>query len=156
MKGPASRRPLVLLAFAVVVLAGCGEERLSKRDYEQKLQAEYAEVQQSFQATAASFGGPGLSEKIEQAQEQLRETAEALEHVEPPKEIEEENEEIAEGLREYAEDLDALRAAATRNDQEAISAFNERIARNSAIERVAEAAEEMREKGYDVGPIGEE
>jgi methyl-accepting chemotaxis protein len=113
-------------------------------------------VQQAFLATGSSFGRSDLPEKIAAAQEQLRDAAEALEDVEPPKEIEEENEEIAEGLREYAEDLDELKDAAEQNDLQAIESFTERIPQNEAIERIAEAAEEMKHKGYDVGRIGEE
>jgi hypothetical protein len=113
-------------------------------------------VQQAFQATAASFGQPDLAGKIGDAQEELRGAAESLEHVEPPKEVEEENEEIVEGLREYADDLDDLRDAAERNDLKTITAFADRIADNEAIHQIAEAAEEMKHKGYDVGAIGEE
>jgi hypothetical protein len=157
-EGPAPRRPLVLLGIATAVLAaGCGEEvRLSKHEYEQKLRSEYAGVQQAFLATGSSFGRPELADKIAAAQERLRDVAEALEDVEPPKEIEEENEEIVEGLREYAEDLDELKDAAERNDLQAIEDFTARIPQNEAIERIAEAAEEMKHKGYEVGPIGEE
>jgi ClpP class serine protease len=143
--------------LAVLSLAACGsEDRLSKSEYEQKLHSEYSDVQQAFQATAASFGQAGLADRIGDAQDQLRDTAESLEHVEPPKEIEEENEEIAEGLREYADDLDELRNAAERNDLETIAAFTDRITDNEAIHQIAEAAEEMKRKGYDVGAIGEE
>jgi hypothetical protein len=139
------------------VLAGCGEaDRLSKTEYENKLKSEYGDVQEAFLATGSSIGRPELAEKIEQAQGQLRDTADALEDVEPPEEVEEENEEIVEGLREYAEDLDELKDAAEKNDLQAIEAFTERIPENEAIERIAEAAEEMKHKAYDVGPIGEE
>jgi DNA-binding transcriptional regulator GbsR (MarR family) len=138
------------------LLAGCGEDRLSKSEYEQKLRSEYAGVQQAFQATASSIGQPELADKIAGAQAELRDAADSLEDAEPPEAVEEENEEIVEGLREYADDLDELREAAERNDLEAIEAFNERIAENEAVERIAEAAEEMKHKGYDVGPIGEE
>ena len=137
-------------------LAACGDDRLSKSEYEQKLQSEYADVQQAFQATAASFGQTDLAGTIGDAQEQLRGAAESLEHVEPPKEIEEENEEIVEGLREYADDLGDLRVAAERNDLKTITAFTDRIADNEAIHQIAEAAEEMKHKGYNVGAIGEE
>jgi hypothetical protein len=142
--------------LGVLALAACGDDRLSKGEYEQKLQSEYADVQQAFQATAASFGQTDLAGKIGDAQEQLRGAAESLEHVEPPKEIEEENEEIVEGLREYADDLDRLRDAAEHNDLKTITAFTDRIADNEAIHQIAEAAEEMKHKGYDVGAIGEE
>lgn len=142
--------------LGVLALAACGDERLSKSEYEQKLQSEYAGVQQAFQATAASFGQTDLAGKIGDAQEELRAAAESLEHVEPPKEVEQENEEIVEGLREYADDLDDLREAAERNDLKTITAFADRIADNEAIHQIAEAAEEMKHKGYDVGAIGEE
>ena len=142
--------------LGVLSLAACGDDRLSKSEYEQKLQSEYADVQQAFQATAASFGQTDLAGTIGDAQEQLRGAAESLEHVEPPKEIEEENEEIVEGLREYADDLDDLHEAAERNDLKTITAFTDRIADNEAIHQIAEAAEEMKHKGYNVGAIGEE
>jgi TolA-binding protein len=150
------RRLLLVPLLGVLSLAACGEDRLSKSEYEQKLQSEYAEVQQAFQATAASFGQTDLVDTIGDAQEQLRDTAKSLEHIEPPKEVEEENEEIVEGLREYADDLDDLREAVDRNDLKTITAFTDRIADNEAIHQIAEAAEEMKHKGYDVGAIGEE
>lgn len=140
----------------MVVLTGCGGDRLSKREYEQKVRAEYADVQQAFRAAGASVDQPDLAQKVERAQEQLRDAAEALESKEPPEDVEEENEEVVEGLREYAEDLDAVRKAAERGDERAIAAFNEGIGKNEAVAQIAEAAEEMKFKGYDLGPIAEE
>jgi phosphoglycolate phosphatase-like HAD superfamily hydrolase len=147
---------VAVAALVGVLTTGCGGDRLSKREYEQKVRSEYADVQQAFLATGASLGTPDLAEKIADAQEQLREAAEALEGIEPPENVEEENEEIVEGLREYAEDLDGVREAAERSDQQAIDAFNEQISENEAVEQIAEAAEEMKFKGYDLGPIAEE
>lgn len=140
----------------MLALAACGEDRLSKGEYEQKVRGEYAEVQKAFRATGASLGSPDLGDKIGAAQKQLREMAESLEKVEPPEQVEEENEEIVEGLREYAEDLDVIREAARKGDQRAIETFNAGIGTNEAVERIAEAAEEMKFKGYDLGPIAEE
>jgi hypothetical protein len=146
------------LATAVTLtLAGCGgDNRLSKGDYEQKVRAEYADVQDAFRATGAAFGQAGLAERIEQAQTQLREAADALAGDEPPAEVEQENEEIVEGMREYADDLDQLRDAAGKGDLRSIEAFNDRIATNEAVGQIAEAAEEMKFKGYDLGQIAEE
>jgi energy-coupling factor transporter ATP-binding protein EcfA2 len=59
-------------------------------------------------------------------------------------------------MREYAESLDGVRAAAERNDSVAIGQFNLGLDDNEAVEQMAEAAEEMKFKGYDLGRIAEE
>jgi hypothetical protein len=145
-----------LAMLGVLSFAACGGDRLSKSEYEQKVRSEYADVQEAFVATGASFGRPDLAEKIEQAQAELREMADSLDDAEPPEEVEKENEEIAEGMREYADDLDQLRDAAQKGDLRSIEGFNDRIAKNEAVEQIAEAAEEMKFKGYDLGQIAEE
>lgn len=148
---------LALIVLGVSLPAACtGDDRLSKREYEQKVRAEYAEVQKAFRATGAAFGRPDLAQRIRRAQDQLRKAADALDEAEPPKEVENENEEVVEGMREYADDLDELRHAAERGDLRAIEEFNDRISKNEAIEQIAEAAEEMKFKGYDLGAIAEE
>jgi HAMP domain-containing protein len=142
--------------LAVLSLAACGgDDRLSKREYEEKVRSEYADVQEAFLATGGAQGDE-LAARIEDAQQELRDAADELDEIDPPEEVEKENEEVVEGMREYAGDLDELREAAERGDQQAIDAFNERIAKNEAVEQIAEAAEEMKFKGYDLGPIGEE
>ncbi|HXF97983.1 MAG TPA: hypothetical protein VNJ46_05150 [Gaiellaceae bacterium] len=151
MKG----RAAVLALLAALALAGCGGEgRLSKEEYEAKVRAVYAEVQAAFQRTNAAGGE--LGERLADAQAALRGAAEELEGVPPPEEVEEEHEEIVEGLRGYADDLDPVREAAERGDRAAVDAFNAAIASNESVERIAEAAEEMKVKGYDLGPIAEE
>jgi vacuolar-type H+-ATPase subunit I/STV1 len=146
---------LLLSVLAVLSLTACGSDRLSKREYEEKVRSEYADVQEAFAATVRVHGEE-LTERIEAAQQQLRDAADALEESEPPDEVEEENEEVVEGMKEYADDLDELRDAAAKGDQRAIDAFNDRLAKNEAVAQIAEAAEEMKFKGYDLGPIAEE
>jgi hypothetical protein len=145
-----------LLTLSVgLLLAGCGsEDRLSKQEYAQKVRAVYGDVQKAFQATNVPQGE--LAARIEAAQEQLREGADELEDVEPPEDVEQENEELVEGMRRYADDLDRLRNAVESGDQRTIDDFNARIAQNEAVEQMAEAAEEMKFKGYDLGQIAEE
>jgi hypothetical protein len=146
-----------LLTLSVgLLLAGCGgEDRLSKQEYEQKVRAVYADVQKAFQATGDAPQSE-LAARVEAAQGQLREGADELEDVEPPEEVERENEELVEGMRRYADDLDRLRNAAESGDQRTIDDFNTRLPRNEAVEQMAEAAEEMKFKGYDLGQIAEE
>ena len=59
-------------------------------------------------------------------------------------------------MREYAADLDELLGAAKAHNEAAVAAFNARVPGNDAIEHIAEAAEEIRNKGYDLGPIAKD
>jgi hypothetical protein len=144
-------------ALAAVAVVGCGgQDRLSKGEYEEKVRSEYADVQKAFQLTGAAFGKPDLAEKIEQAQAELRQMADALDEAEPPAEVEAENQQIIDSMRRYAGSLDRLRNAAERGDLEVIEDATARIADNEAVEQIAEAAERMKFKGYDLGQIAEE
>jgi major membrane immunogen (membrane-anchored lipoprotein) len=150
-------RLVIVPVLAAVTLVGCGgQDRLSKGEYEEKVRSEYADVQKAFQATGASFGKPDLADKIERAQAELREAADALDEADPPEEVEAENEEVVDGLRRYADSLDRLRNAADRGDLQVIEDATARIADNEAVKQIAEAAEEMKFKGYDLGQIAEE
>jgi FMN phosphatase YigB (HAD superfamily) len=146
-----------LVAVCAVFLAGCSgeEDRLTKSQYEQKVRSVYSGVQTAFESTRDA-GGSQLAGRIDQARQELITAAKELESAEPPREIEEENEELVEGMREYAESLEEIRAAAERNDEDTIGRFNLGLGGNAAVERMAEAAEEMKFKGYDLGRIAEE
>jgi uncharacterized protein YicC (UPF0701 family) len=146
-----------LAVLGAVLLAGCSgeEDRLTKGQYEQKVRSVYSGVQAAFESTRDADGSQ-LAARIEQAREELLSAAGELESVEPPVAVEEETEELVEGMREYAESLDGVRAAAERNDSVAIGQFNLGLDDNEAVEQMAEAAEEMKFKGYDLGRIAEE
>src|SRR5688500_9010045 len=91
------------LSLGAVLVAGCGgDDPLSKADYEELVQTEYADVQAAFRATGASYGRPDLAEKIEAAQRELREAADALDEAEPPEEVVAENDQVVGGMRRYS------------------------------------------------------
>jgi predicted nuclease with TOPRIM domain len=147
-------RTLLTLTVGFLV-AGCGgEDRLTKQEYAQKVRAVYADVQKAFQATNVPQGE--LAARVEAAQDQLREAADELDDVVPPKEVETENAQLVDGMRRYADDLERLRNAAKNADQRTIDDFNARLPQNEAVEQMAEAAERMKFKGYDLGQIAEE
>jgi hypothetical protein len=150
-------RRSICAAAAALTLAGCGggDDRLSKSEYEEKVRAVYADVQEAFQATAVTRPTE-LAARIEDAQRELREAADELDEVEPPEDVEAENRQIVEGMRRYADSLDRLRNAAERGDTEVIDDATARIGQNEAVEQIAESAERMKFKGYDLGPIAEE
>jgi hypothetical protein len=149
---PAKRLPILV---AALLLAGCGgDERLSKDEYAEKVRAVYADLQETFRATNVPLRR--LAPRVEDAQTQLRESADELDGVVPPKDVEVENDQLVAGMRRYADDLDRLRNAAERGDQRTVADFNARVAQNEAVEQMAEAAERMKFKGYDLGQIAEE
>jgi thiamine biosynthesis lipoprotein ApbE len=145
----------LLLLPVLVFVAGCGSEaRLSKAQYEKKVRTAYEHVRQAFRETKVSQAR--LAGRVAAAQQALRNAAHELDDANPPRQIEEPNHELAEGMREYAEDLDELLTAAKAHNAEAVAAFNARVPENEAIEHIAEAAEEIRNKGYDLGPIAKD
>lgn len=151
-------RILAVVAAALALLAaGCGADELSKEEYEQKVQSEYAAVQQAFRRAGASGGSLGdLAEGAEDAQRQLREAADALDDVDAPKAVEEQNEELVRGLRGYADDMDRLIEAAEAGDAARVETFNASVRRNRWIMRIQEVVEDMQGKGYDLGAIADE
>jgi predicted nuclease with TOPRIM domain len=144
-----------VFALVVLVLAGCGsDERLTKDEYAEKVREVYADVQAAFRATNVPQNE--LASRVTAAQGQLRESADELESVDPPEDVESEHAQLIAGMRRYADALDRLRNAAEAGDQRTIDDFNARIGQNEAVEQMAEAAERMKFKGYDLGQIAEE
>jgi major membrane immunogen (membrane-anchored lipoprotein) len=152
-----ARTGFVIAIGASLVLVACGgeKERLSKPEYEERVRSVYADVQEAFRRTDVT-DQEELADRVEDAQDELRDAAGELEDVDPPDAVEAENAQIAEAMRTYADDLDGLREAAERGDATAIASFNSRVATNDAIVAMMEAAERMKFKGYDVGDIAEE
>jgi len=148
----------VLAAAALVALASCpsgGDRvRLSKDEYERKVQTLYAGVQSAFRATAGS-SGEKLAGRIGLAQKALRNAADELGAVKAPQEVEAENRALAAAMLEYAEALDAAVRAASGGDEQAMARFRDASA-HPAVREMAEAAERMKEKGYDLGPIAKD
>ena len=142
-------------AFTLALAACAGDEgRLSKSEYEEKVRSVYAEVQEAFARTDVPI--EELADRVGDAQAELREAADELEEVTPPEEAEAANAQIAAGFRLYADELDRLRNAAERGDQPTIDDFNARAAQRESVRQIMEAAESLKFKGYDLGPIAEE
>lgn len=143
------------IALAALLLAGCGgDERLTKEEYAEKVRTVYGDVQKAFARTDVPTDE--LADSVEGAQDELREAAEQLEETEPPDDVQAEHAQLVDGLRAYASDLDRLRNAAESGDERTIEDFNARIAENDSVVLIAEAAESMKFKGYDLGQIAEE
>jgi hypothetical protein len=146
---------LALAALFLVLGRDDGGQRLSKAQYEQKVRSDYGNVQEAFRSTNVQ-STKLLAARVGEAQSELRHAADDLDETKPPIEVEKENDQLVAGMRAYADDLDALREAAERNDAVGVQEFNQGIAQNAAVRQIAEAAEEMKFEGYDLGPIAED
>lgn len=152
-----SRTLRALAVLAAVLVAGCAggdDDRLSKEEYEARVQRVYADVQRAFLRTRGATGEE-LAGRIVLAQEALRHAADRLSADGPPEEVEVHNADLIEGMREYADALDAAVQAASRGDASTLEEFRN-VAANPGVREMAEAAEEMKHKGYDLGPIAQE
>lgn len=156
-----SRRLIAVAAVGVVALAAIflvprgGGDALSKPEYEQKVRAAYADVQDAFQRTNVT-STKQLAARVAEAQRELRRAADELDDEKAPGSIAQENDQLVQGMRDYADDLEELRRAAEQGDTAGVERFNQSIPQNRALQRMAEAAEEMKFEGYDLGPISEE
>jgi hypothetical protein len=146
---------LVALAAVLLVPRGGDGGTLSKPEYEQKVRAEYANVQDAFRKTNVT-STKLLAARVAEAQRELRHAADELDDAKPPGAVAAKNDELVEGMRAYADDLEELRGAAERGDSARIARFNQSIPQNTAVRQIAEAAEEMKFEGYDLGPISED
>jgi hypothetical protein len=146
---------VVALAGVLLVPRGGDGGTLSKPEYEKKVQAEYANVQDAFRKTNVT-STKLLAARVAEAQRELRHAADVLDDAKPPGGVAKQNDQIVAGMRAYADDLEELRGAAERGDSAGVARFNESIPQNPAVQQIAEAAEEMKFEGYDLGRISEE
>jgi hypothetical protein len=148
---PATRLGVACVA-ALALVACSGEDRLSKSEYEQKVVSEYANVQKAFRAIDGTTTEEFAAD-IEDAEDQLRATADELGSVTPPGDVEEPHKMLVKGMRGYADDLEELREDVRGGDEPAVAQFNDRVAENVHVRRISEAAEEMIQRGYELGPL---
>ena len=158
-------RGLATLAALVLVLggAGCGGGgggngggRLSKSEYEARIQNDGRKVQAAFSALRTPPQSlQELASKLERGQKTLREVATDLGSIKPPTEIEADNKELVKGLRKVIDLLEPLRKAAARQDLQAVKKAVGEIQSTNALKAAQDAARDMKEKGYKIGSLGQ-
>ncbi len=144
---------------AALLFAGCGgsEQHLTRTAYQQQVQSIYGDVRQAFAGTSTRIASlHELSTRVQAGQAELRDAAEQLNGLHAPKDVEEQTHEIAEGLDAYAGDLDQLRAAADAGDAAKVRSFENGLTANESIGRIREAAEEIHNRGYNLGALSGE
>jgi soluble cytochrome b562 len=151
---------LAALALAVVV-AGCGGGggggggRLSKSEYEQRIQKDGKEITVVFKPLSKPPSSlDQLAKEIKTGQDKLREAAADLDGVTPPKEVEHDNDVLVAGLRKLADQLEPLRKGADKGDVKLVQKAVTDLQNSRSLKEAQRATEDMKKKGYKIGTLG--
>jgi hypothetical protein len=144
-------------AFAVVVLllAGCGGGggggRLSKAEYQQKMQAEAQRLTNALQganlATATSL--KDFAAKIGSVKADIQKAADNVDALNPPKDADADTQRIADTLHRFAAIVGQIEDAAGKEN---LASVRRLVAQLQNEGRAAQpAVQDLKQKGYDVG-----
>jgi hypothetical protein len=135
------------------VLSACGggEERLSHAAYD----GELASVARPLQATLLRSEAPdtsraALTRRVADVQGSLRRAAARLEALRPPKDAAGANDRLAAGMREFAQSLAAVSAAARSGTAEEVREAKDAAGRSPGATKMNRALGELRDSGYAV------
>ena len=162
------RLTVALAALGLVLaVAGCGGgggggggERLTKEEYEQRLQRiddETTKESQKFglllgqlATTPSTVDLDEVAKQTEATQTTARKAAEEYEALNPPEEVEDLNERLAKGTRAFADDLDELREAAGNDDRNEAAEFARKVQAGGldSLKELAKVGDEFQKKGY--------
>ena len=149
----------VAAAVVVALGAGCGDGgggggRLSKSEYEHKLNGEGDHLSAAFSAVqlGATSNIAALVPKLTKLQGELDRSASRLEGLEVPKEAEADNQKIADILHRLADKFGELKDAAKAKDQARIQQLGREVI--AILREGLAVAKDLERKGFDVGKLG--
>jgi hypothetical protein len=142
-----------------LLASGCGGgSRLTKTQYERTVN----QIGNQLTATLTdTFSSPKLTDPsslqeaadvIRTGQRNIRDAADRLDEVNPPKEIEEIHDQLAQGFRDFATAFGAFAQATEKGDLEAIQRFNQQVNDQTlpAMIAIQKAIDELNAKGFDI------
>jgi hypothetical protein len=150
----AGRRALALgAAVAVAAAAGCGgggDSRLTKSQYEQKMQAEATSLQASVRNLGFVEGSLStLAAKVDKIQKAFSKAANDIDALVPPKDAEADTQRIADTLKRLPVSSANIRSAAAQKDTQRVQQLFAQI--QTAGQAAAQASTDLKRKGYDIG-----
>ena len=151
---------IAAVASGVALVAGCGGGgggRLSKAQYEQKVQADGKSVQKAFAKINVDSASAlaGLTKQIPAAKRALEAAIADLDKAKPPKDAEADNHTIVVALRTIDAQLTKLQAAAKKGDIAGLQSAGAAIQRSPEIKAAQRAAKDLKRKGYRIGVLGQ-
>jgi hypothetical protein len=151
------RRLLVLVALAVLVAACGGSSRLSKAQYQEKIQRDGNAVRTVITAitksgTSTSFNN--FATKVDDAEAAVKKAADDLAAAKPPKDVEADNATVVTALRTIQTGLEKLKKAAGAGGSAAVAAAAAALESSPQLKAAEKALGDMKAKGYKVGFLG--
>ncbi len=148
---------LLLVAVIAALVTGCGGDggRLSKGEYEQKMQEIGTELRNA--SSGLDFSQTSdlqkLADTIAEFRARLEDAANEVDDLNPPENAETETQQIGDALHAFAETFDKMEQAARDGKLQELQAAQQEIAAEGA--KAERATESLKEKGYDIGDLGD-
>jgi cytochrome c556 len=141
-------------AAITLALGGCGGGgRLSKAEYEQKLQQAGKELSVSLRQLSGSTSKPQFEDGVKEVEKALNDAADDLDGITPPEDVEAANRHLVEGFRRLSDEFDEVKAAADQGPDAARQKGRE-LTTGAASREADQAIKEIQRRGYDVGQLG--
>jgi hypothetical protein len=144
------RFSLLALGVLAIIAGGCGGERLSKEEYQQKLKGAGVELSNASRPLSQATTGPEYAAGAQEVRDGLRKVADDLDGIDPPEDVAPANGRLVAAFRGLADEFDKVKAAAASGPK-AAQAAGGRLARSQASEEARQAVLEIQRRGYDVG-----
>ena len=150
---------LAILVLAGLLLAACGgSSRLSTADYQQHLQDDGKPVESAVKALTS--GGANITSlaqfatKADAAEAAVKNAADDLDSIKPPKDAEADNAAIVTGLHAIQSGLEKLKKVAASGNTAAVLAAAASLENSPELKDAGKAITDLKQKGYKVGFLG--
>jgi len=149
-------RRLASILVLAAIAAGCGGDggRLSKSEYEQKMQEIGTELRNA--SSGLDFSETRdlqkLADTIADFRDRLEDAANDVDDIDPPANAETETKQIGEALHAFADTFDKMETAAREGKLQELQQAQAEIAQEGA--EAQRATESLKDKGYNIGDLG--
>jgi hypothetical protein len=151
------RTKLAFLLAALALVAGCGggSSRLTKAEFEQHIQTDGQALQKAVAKLGAAKSLTELATQVGAAETAVKAAADDLESVKPPADAETPTKTIVKALRSIDAQLKQLEQAAKDKDLIGVQKIATTIQSSPDIKAAQKASNELKQKGYKIGVIGQ-
>lgn len=152
------RTGVALVVVTAVLAAGCGgssSPRLTKAQYEAKIQADGNAVQDAVDKISSNFSAiKSIAKEVAVAEAEAKKAADDLGAANPPKEVAADNDKLVTAMRAIDVQLVQLAKAAKDGDAVAAQQAVNGLQLSPEIKAGQVAIDDMKTQGYKVGVLG--